>query len=161
MGSRIRSRGRLSRRAWITALGLVLVLGAGAVGYAVFRPQPRPMVIGVHVAFPVVNVDAEDLPMFPLLANGNMWDPVIRRLVYSGLYRYAIVDGHRTPVADLAAGSMHLVRRPSCDPLRSSGRCFHDGISPDGRGRRVHLRATRQCWLPTARVLLCSRGPTR
>ena len=128
MGSRVRSRGRLSRRAWITALGLVLVLGAGAVGYAVLRPTPRPMVIGVQVGlkntFPVGGFEPEDLPVFPLLANGNLWDQVIRRLVYSGLYR---ADEHRTPVEDLAAAPCTwtndlLVIR--CD-IRAAR--FHDG----------------------------------
>ena len=53
MGSPRRIGGRLSRRAWITALGLVLVLAGGAVGYVVLRPMPQPMVIGVHVGLQV------------------------------------------------------------------------------------------------------------
>ena len=95
MGSPRRIRGRLSRRAWIAALGLVLVLAGGAVGYAVLRPVP-PMVIGVQVgtdnSFPF---EPEDLALFPLLANSNVWDHVVRRLVYSGLYR---LDDSREPV---------------------------------------------------------------
>ena len=106
---------------------MVVLLAGGTLGYAVLRPTARPMVIGVHVAYPVVGFEPVYLPVFPLLANGNAWDQVIRRLVYSGLYRQGIVDGRRTPVEDLAAelcsntDDLLVIR---CD-IREAR--FHDG----------------------------------
>ena len=155
MRSRIRGNGRLSWRAWITTLGLVVLLAGGALTYAVLRPIPRPMVIGVHVAFPIVGDDPENLPVFPLLANGNRWDQVIRRLVYSGMFRYGIVDGLRKPVEDLAAGpctSTHDLLGIRCD-IQSAR--FHDGtpLTADDVAFTYELLASDAC-----RTIFCQTG---
>ena len=137
------TRGRLSRRASITALGLVILLAVGAVGYAVLRPTPRPMVIGVHVGLQAA-WEPEDLVLFPLLANGNNWDQVVRRLVYNGLYR---VNEERAPVEDLAARECTWTDDLlviSCD-IRAA--VFHDGspLTADDVVFSYQLQASEAC----------------
>src|SRR5687768_3448394 len=99
-------------RAWASAvLALILV----ACGPVTSSPTSAPsasepprvadsMRVGVHIPDDLAlgiafGLTPTDLPLHSLHPNGSLWDPVIRRFVYSGVYR---LDDTLSPVPDLA-----------------------------------------------------------
>ena len=108
-----------------------------------------------------------DLPLHSLQPNGSLWDPVIRRFVYSGVYR---LDDTLSPVPDLAVEpcpvSADLVV-VTC-VLRDAS--FHDGtpVTADDVAFTYRLLISRACRMPlcaaTDGILLAAadastRGP--
>jgi ABC-type transport system substrate-binding protein len=65
-----------------------------------------------------------DMPLFPALANGHWWDHVVRRFVYSGVYR---LDGAGEPVEDLAANPCTWSEDLLTITCRLRDAQFHDG----------------------------------
>jgi len=89
-----------------------------------------------------------DLPLFSLHPNGSLWDDVVRRFVYSGVYRY---DETQTPVLDLAeapctvSGNLVLI---TC-VLREAA--FHDGtpLTADDVAFTYQMLRSEACRLPS------------
>jgi ABC-type transport system substrate-binding protein len=100
-------------RALVSAALALMVVACGPVQSpepsrsATVSSQPQAaetMVVGVHIPADRslghdFGLTATDLPLYSLHPNGSLWDPVVGRFVYSGVYR---LDEAQSPVPDLA-----------------------------------------------------------
>jgi ABC-type transport system substrate-binding protein len=87
------------------------------------------LVVGVHipparVLGDFVGMIPTDLPLYSLDPNGSNWDDVVRRFVYSGIYRY---DDKQSPVPDLANGACAVSRDLLVITCGLVEAMFHDG----------------------------------
>jgi ABC-type transport system substrate-binding protein len=96
-------------------------------------PSTRPaakIVIGVHVGAEQVGelpgFHSSDVPLFPALPNGDWWDQVVRRLVYSGVYR---LDEAGQAVPDLAAELCKSTDDRLIITCKLRDARFHDGVA--------------------------------
>ena len=87
------------------------------------------MIVGVHL--PVAQslgvccgLTPNDLPFYSLPPNGSMWDDVVGRFVYSGIYR---LDGTQSPVPDLAEEPCEVSENLLVVTCRLRAASFHDG----------------------------------
>ena len=115
-------------------------------------PTAATMVVGVHI--PVEQALGKafdrtptDLPLYSLHPNGSLWDPVIRRFVYSGVYR---LDDTLSPVPDLAASPCAVssdLLVITCE-LRDAN--FHDGtpVTADDVAFTYQLLMSPHCRMP-------------
>jgi len=145
---------------------LALALAVGACS-PVERPEPtrsppvsepprvaEAMIVGVHLPVdrPLGNVGGLtpiDLPLYSLHPNGSLWDDVVRRFVFSGVYR---LDETQSPVPDLAEAPCDVsadLMMVSCRLRKAS---FHDGtpLTADDVAFAYQLRLSTVC-----RPLLC------
>jgi ABC-type transport system substrate-binding protein len=136
-------RNRGIRITWAAGLVTLLALqGCGSLipslpSRVAPRPTPTPapslvpaakIVVGIHVGSEHVGVlpglHRSDMPLFPQLPNGIGWDQVVRRMIFSGIYR---LDDRSRSVPDLAAAPC----KPSGGGLvitcRIQDARFHDG----------------------------------
>ena len=86
------------------------------------------LIVGVHfhpedVLGELGGVEVSDLPLFSLDPNGSLL-PVVRRLVYSGIYR---LDADYAPVPDLAAEPCGISDDRLVVTCRLRSASFHDG----------------------------------
>ena len=118
-------------------------------------PQPQmadSMNVGVHLPAPAALGIAfqripTDLPLHSLHPNGSLWDGVVRRFVYSGVYRF---DDTLSPVPDLArscARSAPISLVVTC-VLREA--TFHDGtpVTADDVAFTYQLLISDACRMP-------------
>jgi ABC-type transport system substrate-binding protein len=114
------------------------------------------MNVGVHIPadFALGNAFGRiptDLPLHSLHPNGSLWDPVVRRFVYSGVYR---LDDALAPVPDLAEEPCAI----SADLLLVTcvirDATFHDGtpVTADDVAFTYQLLISGACRMP----LLCA-----
>ena len=119
-------------------------------------PAAETMVVGVHIPVEQALGDAfdrtsSDLPLFSLPPNGSLWDDVVGRFVYSGVYR---LDETQSPVPDLAdapcAVSADLLV-VTCG-LREA--TFHDGtpLTADDVAFTYQLLLSEACRLPACQT---------
>jgi ABC-type transport system substrate-binding protein len=96
--------------------------------------EPSPItaakiVIGVHVGGENVGVlpgfQPSEMPLFPALPNGGWWDQVVRRLIYSGVYR---LNDAGVPVEDLAVAPCTWTEDRLTITCRLRDAQFHDGV---------------------------------
>ena len=99
-----------------------------AVSPSVPVPAER-IVVGVHIGDdalgPLMGFASSDMPLFPALANGMWLDHVVRRFVYSGVYR---LDDSGEPVEDLAAAPCTSTEDLLTITCRLRDARFHDGV---------------------------------
>ncbi len=89
------------------------------------------MVVGVHIPAEhalgeAFGLTASDLPLHSLHPNGSMWDPVVGRFVYSGIYRW---DDTQAPVPDLAEAPCAVSGDLLVVTCRLVDASFHDGTA--------------------------------
>jgi len=110
------------------------------------------MVVGVHIPVEQALGDAfgltpSDLPLFSHHPNGSLWDGVVRRFAYSGVYR---LDETQSPVPDLAEGPCTVstdLLVITCGLREAS---FHDGtpLTADDVAFTYQLLLSEACRLP-------------
>ncbi len=86
------------------------------------------MIVGVHLpveaALGDIVAPSIDLPLYSLHPNGSIWDDVVKRFVYSGVYR---LDDAQSPVPDLAAEPCGISSDLLVVTCRLREARFHDG----------------------------------
>ena len=116
------------------------------------------LVVGVHLPADAAlggqgGLTPIDLPFYSLHPNGSFWNDVVRRLVYSGVYR---LDGTQSPVPDLAAEPCTVSADLLVVTCRLRPASFHDGTPLTARD----VAFTYQLELSEAcrSFLLCANG---
>jgi ABC-type transport system substrate-binding protein len=106
------------------------------------------IVVGVHIGDDALGAltgfAPSDMPLFPALANGVWWDHVVRRFVYSGVYR---LDDAGEPVEDLAAAPCTWTEDRLTIACRLRDARFHDGapVTADDVAFTFELLASGAC----------------
>ena len=110
------------------------------------------MSVGVHLPVERARGDAfgltpTDLPLHSLHPNGSLWDGVIRRFVYSGVYRY---DASLAPVPDLAEEPCAVSADLLVVTCELSEASFHDGtpLAADDVAFTYQLLMSDACRMP-------------
>lgn len=112
------------------------------------------MMVGVHLPAERALGDAfgrtpTDLPLHSLHPNGSLWDGVVRRFVYSGVYR---LDDSLAPVPDLAEELCAISADLLVVTCVLSDATFHDGtpVTAEDVAFTYQLIISRACRMPTA-----------
>ena len=114
------------------------------------------MVVGVHLPAEhalglAFGLTPSDLPLFSLPPNGSLWDPIVGRFVYSGVYR---LDETQSPVPDLAAAPCAVstdLLVVTCDLHEAR---FHDGtpLTADDVAFTYQLLISDACRMPLCEI---------
>ena len=114
------------------------------------------MVVGVHLPVEQALGDAfgriaTDLPLHSLHPNGSLWDGVVRRFVYSGVYR---LDESLSPVPDLAEEPCAISADLLVVTCVLRDATFHDGtpVTAEDVAFTYQLLISGACRMPTACV---------
>ena len=159
----------MSPRPFRTPALLALALMVGACS-PVERPEPtrsapaseaprvaEKMIVGVHLpveaALGDIVVPSIDLPFYSLHPNGSLWDDVVKRFVFSGIYR---LDEAQSPVPDLAAEPCAVSADLLVITCRLREASFHDGtpVTADDVAFTYQLRLSEAC----RGLFLCVNG---